>query len=192
MPDELIIDEKNFHEYFHDVRTNKPQRGQVLARYCAWAELVDGKLKRDIIEFLRFQDAKGVPKIMRKMVNATEEDSLRVPKEMLRDLLSGMTVEQVARKEYKFLLEVFFYTKKEYVPKDDPHWSLISLVNLDKFMDDAELDLGKIDKTESKDGLTITTKEVGNEVSLTGPQPGNGQSVETALEGPQGCGDQSG
>src|SRR5262245_8818067 len=110
MPDELIIDDSNFHEYFFNVTTSSPKRGQCIARYCAWADFVDGKFKRDVLEVLKVQDARSVPKMLRKLAGATEEDAYRVPIEMVRDLLSGMTTEQVAKKEYKFMLEVFFYT----------------------------------------------------------------------------------
>ena len=42
-------------------------------------------------------------------------------------------------KIYKYKMEVFYYTKREYVPVDDPHWTIISIANLDKFLDNANL-----------------------------------------------------
>ena len=50
---------------------------------------------------------------------------------MAEDLLAGMTEEDVALKPYKYTLEMFFYSNPNNIPKDDPHWSIISLLNLD-------------------------------------------------------------
>jgi hypothetical protein len=44
---------------------------------------------------------------------------------------------EVENKVYKYKMEVFYYTKREYVPVDDPHWTVISIANLDKFLDNA-------------------------------------------------------
>lgn len=138
MVDELVINESNFHLYFHDVRMNKPQRGQIMARYAATAELFDGRLKKDIIDLMYKDKALAATAVMRKLGCATERDSIRICKEIARDLVSGMTQEEVENKVYKFALEVFYYTKKEYVPVGDPHWSVISLNNLDEFLDVAQ------------------------------------------------------
>ena len=53
MSDEHIIDEKNFDQYFFDVRINKPQKNQVLVKYSAMAELVDGVMKKNLIELCK-------------------------------------------------------------------------------------------------------------------------------------------
>ena len=34
-------------------------------------------------------------------------------------------------------MEVIYYTKREYIPENDPHWTVISIANLDKFLDKA-------------------------------------------------------
>jgi hypothetical protein len=136
---ELIIDESNFSEYFFDVRQNTPQRGQVMARYSAGAEFVDGRLKQDIIDLVRNKDkAAAASRVMRKLGCATEADSFRIPREIAEDLLSGMTAEQVEQKAYKYTIEAFYYTEKQHIPLDDPHWSVISLSNLDEFLDAAD------------------------------------------------------
>ena len=57
--------------------------------------------------------------------------SHRVCREMSQDLLDGMTDKEVAEKEYHYVLEVFYYTKKEYVPKNDLHWETIRLIKFD-------------------------------------------------------------
>jgi hypothetical protein len=170
---ELVIDDTNFAQYFHDVRTNQPQRGQVMARYTAVADFVDGPLKRDLLELLLHHNAMSAPKIMKKMGCAVDGDSYRIPLEMGRDLQAGMAVDLVARKCYRYTVEVFFYTKKEYVPVDDPHWSVISLNNLESFLDAAE------------NRVTITTRKVKDESSKNppaGPEPGDGEGVGPVLE----------
>ena len=50
---EVIINENNFEEYFFDVRKHKPKHGQVMARYAAVAEFVDGMMKKNIIDLLK-------------------------------------------------------------------------------------------------------------------------------------------
>ncbi len=136
---ELVIDEANFDSYFHDVRMNKPRRGQIMARYAATAEFCDGRLKRDVVGLILNKDkAVAATNVMRKLGCATQKDSIRICREIAADLVSGMTEEEVCEKVYKFGFEAFYYTKKEFVPVDDPHWSVISLKNLDEFLDGAQ------------------------------------------------------
>jgi len=134
---ELIIDESNFHEHFFEVnRNHKPQRGQTMAKYTAIVEFVDGNLKRDILNLLvNTQKAQECTILLRKLGGAVEGDALRVCREMAEDLHSGMSVEEVAKKIYKYTFEQFYWTKPENVPDDDPHWSLIEMKNLDQFIE---------------------------------------------------------
>jgi hypothetical protein len=60
---------------------------------------------------------------------------------MAEDLLAGMTHEEVAKKKYKFTIEIYFYTQPEYIPRDDPHWISVSLINLDDQILNKEGDL---------------------------------------------------
>ena len=136
MSDELVIDENNFNQYFRDCRTSRPQRGDFMARYSAIAEFIDGRMKQDIIDLLMNNEkAYAATQVMKKLGCATEFDSIRICKEVAEDLSSGMTPEEVEKKVYEYNLESFYYTKKEYVPVDDPHWTIISIANLDTFLD---------------------------------------------------------
>lgn len=132
---ELEINDKNFSEYFRDVRRSKPERGEVIAKYSAIAEFIDGGEKRQIISLLMDTENKmeATVQIMRKLLFASELDAHQVPRKMAEDLLSGMSADEVAQKPYKYTLEMFFYTKPENIPKDDPHWCCISVLNLDEF-----------------------------------------------------------
>ena len=131
--EETQIDESNFSRYFRDVRTEPMGRGDVMAQYTAAAELVDGNEKRQIISLLKDTEGKmeATAQVMRKLLFAHELDAYRIPRMMAEDMLSGMTDDDVAAKPYKYTLEMFFYAKPEHVPKDDPHWSVISILNLD-------------------------------------------------------------
>jgi hypothetical protein len=142
--DELEITNENFNEYFHDVRKCAPQKGEVMVCYAARAEFVEGREKLHMIHLLQ-KDGKieAAMQVMRKLLFASEKDAFRVPKEILQDLISGMTEEEVLRKPYPYTVEMFFYTKPEYMPKNDPHWSQITLLNLDDFLASKE----KSDKT---------------------------------------------
>lgn len=135
MNDEIIIDENNFEEYFFDVRKHKPKRGQIMARYAAVAEFVDGVMKKNIIELLKKDKAIAATQVLRKLGCATERDSVRLCKEICQDMLSGMSDEEIEQKSYKYTIEVFYYTEQKHMPLDDPHWSVISIKNLDEFLD---------------------------------------------------------
>lgn len=107
-----------------------------MARFVARAELGPGRLKADLIDLL----IKGLPesavKVARKLGCATEIDSVRLCKRLSEDLLS-MWPEEVEKKFHEYDLEVFYYAEKENVPVDDPHWSVVTLRNLDEFLDAA-------------------------------------------------------
>lgn len=134
---EEIITEENFEKYFFDVRRFKPQKGQIMARYAVTAEFIDGPMKQNMIDLLKKDKALAATQVFRKCGCATERDSVRVCKEMCADMLAGLTDEQIEQKPYKYILESFYYTNQENVPLDDPHWSVISIRNLDQFLDAA-------------------------------------------------------
>lgn len=134
--EDIEINELNFSQYFRDVRVSQPERGEVIAQYSACAEFVDGNEKRQIISLLTSTDNKmeATAQVMRKLIHASEVDAYRVPRLMAEDLLSGMGEEEVAAKPYKYTLEMFFYCRPEFIPKDDPHWASISVLNMDDFV----------------------------------------------------------
>ena len=144
-PDALVIDDSNFDEYFFDVRKHKPQQGHVLACYDAIAEFVDGNLKRDIIQLLLQNNKAGetAPRLMQKLAGATNKSAIKVIKEILSDLIAGMSLEEVAQKPYEFHCQHFYYTRKEYLPIGDPHWWSTSL-----------LDVREVDASEVSEKLT--------------------------------------
>lgn len=137
MTDELVINESNFSQYFRDCRISKPEKNDVLAKYSAIAEFVKGRLKSDIIDLLSnySNKAEAAVQVMRKLGCAADKDAIRVCKEIAKDLHEGMSVQDVENKIYKYVFQMFYYTKKDYVPKDDPHWVLIGIENLDSFID---------------------------------------------------------
>jgi hypothetical protein len=105
-------------------------QGHIMAKYSAVAELIDGEGKKDILYLLKLNQAHAASAVMRKMYGAIEPDCYRVCREIVEDLMV-MTEAEVLKKPYKFILEFFYYVKKEYVPKDDPHWQIIDLINFD-------------------------------------------------------------
>jgi hypothetical protein len=129
---EPVITEENFSQYFFDARNHKPEKGQVLACYSAAAEFAEGLEKRNLVELLaRTNKAEAATAVMRKLHQAHPKDAVTVPRQIVEDLMSGMTEDEVVKKPYKFTFQAHFYTKPEYVPKDDPHWSLASLYHVD-------------------------------------------------------------
>ena len=130
----LLIDEKNFSEYFRDISKNKPNKGDIIAVYRAKAFFTDGLMKKDIIDLMQ-KDGKVLSaiKVMQKLGGAVYIDAIRVLKELSNDLLV-MDPEEVEKKEYSFTVEFFYYTKKEFVPKNDPHWDILNICNLNEFL----------------------------------------------------------
>lgn len=156
MTDKLIIDENNFSTYFRDCRTSQPERGDVIACWTGKAEFIDGQMKKDIIDLLLNKDkAFAATQVMRKLGGATQKDCVRVCKEIAVDLAKGMSKEEVEKKVYEYQIELFYYAKKEYIPIDDPHWSVIGINNLDEFLDQANQKL----KIKSKIIETDADKE---------------------------------
>lgn len=159
--EDMEITEDNFHQYFFDVRQHSPQRDHILAKYTAMADFVEGHLKNQTISLLTKTDkAMTVTQMMRKLGCANEVDSYRIPLKIAKDLHNGMSVEEVEAKPYKYQLEMFFYTWKECVPKDDPHWEIISIKNLDDFFEDSD----------DNDEIQITAKIV-EDSSTSSPSP---------------------
>ncbi len=137
---DIVIDESNFDKYFRDVKKSKPQRGDVMAVYRATAELTDGNLKQQIIESLCTEDigAKKSIQLLMKMGQTNRREAVRLIKLICSDLFGGMPKFSVAAKAYKYGFEMFFYTKKEYIPQDSPNWDVVTLKNLEEFLDKSE------------------------------------------------------
>lgn len=130
-----VIDENNFSKYFKDVRNNVIQKGEVISRYTSFAEFVDGNEKRQIIYLVKNTDKmEATAQVMRKLLFASEIDAYRIPRMMAEDMAGGMTEDECAAKVYKYTLEMFFYVNPQHVPKDDPHWSIISVLNLEEYL----------------------------------------------------------
>lgn len=132
MENELVIDNSNFSDYFFNVKDHRPKPGQVMAKFSAVAVFGEGREKTDIINLLVQDKAQQAAAVMEKIHSARVPDNYRVCAEMAEDLLVGMTVEQVQKKEYEFVLEALYYTQKELVPKNDPHWETIQILEYDE------------------------------------------------------------
>ena len=129
--DGIVIDASNFDQYFFDVRQHGPKKGQVMAKFTAMAIFGSGREKMDIIKLLKIDKAQQATQVMQRIHLAKPPDYYRILREMCEDLRNGMTDEEVDQKEYEFVLEAIFYTKKEYVPKRDPHWETLHVLDFD-------------------------------------------------------------
>lgn len=127
---EVLVTNENFADYFFDVRINKPKPGQVLAKFKAVAEFVSGQGKKDIIYLLKIGKVQQAFMVMRKIHGAREEDCYKLLTDICEDLLE-MPDEEVENMVYEFVIELFFYTQKEYVPKS-PNWETIQILEYDK------------------------------------------------------------
>ena len=166
--EELIVTEENFHQHFFDVRQNKPSKGQVIACYSAMADFVRGHEKQNIIDLLVKTSDKMLAcgQIMRKLLYASEIDAYRVPRMMAEDLWNGMTVDQVQDKAYRYKVEIYYYTNPKNVPKDDPHWTIIEILNLEEHLETEQVrsETGETAEIRSKiiHPKTFTEIEDGN------------------------------
>ena len=139
MSEELVIDGSNFDQYFFDVRRYQPKRGQVMARFTAVVELVDGELKNDLIYLLTMTGkARECVTLMTKMGCASEKDAIRICREIAEDLQAGMSGREILDKKYEYVLNSYYYTDKENVPTDDSHWSFVEIANLDEYIEHVE------------------------------------------------------
>lgn len=121
-------------EKFFDIRTHDHQPGQVICEYIATADLVDSEDKRQLISLLSQEDkALAASQVMKNVFGANEPDCYRVPKEMAADLLE-LTPAKVAKKDYRYVFHRYFYAKKEDIPFNDPHWNVVSIQGLGKFL----------------------------------------------------------
>ncbi len=129
--EELVIDQSNFDQYFFPIKKFGPKKGQVMAHYMAIAELVPGEEKGYLVRILATnpRGAEMGVQIMMNAFHSRDADAIRVCREIVEDLVGGMTEEEVVAKPYKYHFDMFFWTKEEYVPKDDPHWDVIRLIN---------------------------------------------------------------
>ena len=129
--DGVVIDKSNFAEYFFDVRQHRPQPGQIMAKFTAVAEFVGEDAKKDIMYLMTLDKAHQAAMVMRKIHGAKEPDCYRVCREIAEDMLYGKPEQEIVDRPYEFVVEFFFYTKREHVPKNDPHWETISLMTYD-------------------------------------------------------------
>jgi hypothetical protein len=129
---DIIVSDEDWGKYFFHVRLNKPKKGQIIARYTAMADMIEGFEKKNIINMLKNTDqVVPVTQAMTRCLNATELESYRVPRRMVQDMIDGMTEEQVYQKPYRYQMEMLYYAFPEHIPQNDPHWSAVSISNLE-------------------------------------------------------------
>ena len=127
---EELISQKETDQLFFDVRTNRPQKDQVMARYSAVAYLVESHEKRNLLDLItKTRKVEAAVQVARRIFCATDVTAIDLIKNMLEDLhISKMSYSDVLKKEHRYILEQFYYTKQENIP-DDPHWECISIMD---------------------------------------------------------------
>ncbi len=118
---------------FLDARKSAPRPDDVMARFRAIADFVEGEDKDIVIQFIKNNPvgASMAVKTLRSRCGALNVDAVRVAMEIAKDLVSGLSDKEVREKPYKMEIEILFYCKKEDVPFS-PHWDLLPTVRLDK------------------------------------------------------------
>lgn len=125
---ETINGIEKFEEKFFDTRKFKPKPNQIMARYRASAIFIDGYDKETVYDLLLSNPvgAKMAVSFMRNRIFATEESAVKLCREMCEDIYFRKSKEEIMSKEYKFTIEMFFYTEKENIP-NDVHWDIIPI-----------------------------------------------------------------
>lgn len=151
MEEELVIDESNFDQYFKEVAFHKPEKGQCMVAYRAMAELLAGDIKKDIIDLLCVEEigAKQAIEHAVKRCKTNYKEATKLVTEICQDLHAGMKKDLVLAKTYEYMLEIFYYTKPSYVPKNDIHWEIITIKNIDEYMQKLEDENNTIKNEES-------------------------------------------
>ncbi len=137
MAEDFVIDETNFGQYFRELNKDIPQKGDVLSVYRAMAELLSGDIKKDIVNLLKTEmevGAKQAIQIAVKLCKTNEKEAIKLVKEICTDLHDGKSEDYIMDKPYQYMVEIFYFTKPEYVP-NDKHWSFISIKNIDEFIE---------------------------------------------------------
>ena len=140
MDDELVIDESNFSNYFTEVGYNKPSKGECMVVYRAVAELHDGDIKRDVINLLCQEEigAKQAIEHVVKRCKTNYKEAIKIVTEICGDLHAGISKDLVLAKTYEYILEIFYYVNPIHVPRNDKHWEVISIKNIDEYMKNLE------------------------------------------------------
>jgi hypothetical protein len=122
---------------FRPLRNNVPEKDDIICSYTAVAYFVNGQFKKSVVENLmtREQGSNVALSQMVNLANARHKEAIECLKEILMDLEAGMSLEMVLMKEYKFIIEAFYYTKPEYVPQNDLHWKIINIKNMEDFVE---------------------------------------------------------
>lgn len=129
MSEDIDVTSENFTQYFRDVRTNRPQKGEIMARFWAVAEFVNGPEKKELINLLKSENVYQAVQSLRKLQGVVAPDCYRVCREICEDLLF-LPEQEVEEKSYRFMIEFFYYTQKQLVPKNK-HWEVIKLLEYD-------------------------------------------------------------
>jgi len=125
--DTVEITNENFDQYFRDARTTKAEQGDVLAKFSAVADFVEGQGKKDIIYLLKIDKAREAAQVMNRIHGAKSPWCYRVPRQIAQDLLT-MDEKDVEKKAYEMVVEFLFWTKKECVPRNDQHWETLDVI----------------------------------------------------------------
>ena len=168
----------DFNKNFRFTDRHKPEKGDIIARFGAIAEIVGGADKNDLIDLcLQPDSAHAAAAMMQKIFCAAEWDCWGVPRQITEDLVNGMTEEEIKKKVYPYAMEMIFYTKPELMPQgdepDSKYWSMIEIVNLKDYLTIEAIDEdGNIIKCGNQTGLQENSSQTD-----TGNNGSDGESV---------------
>jgi hypothetical protein len=114
------------------------------------AEFIDGDIKDFVVAALLKSEmgAEMSTKVMKHHCHATDDYASLIPLQIAKDLKSGMAVDEVKKKPYKFQIEYFYWVLPEYIPTDDIHWEMITVTKAELDMAWKEIELEDMERKE--------------------------------------------
>lgn len=127
MEEDIVIDDSNFHKYFRNTRNSKKQKNDIVVMFFTSAVFASGKLKEEVVDLLATEFS-SVNKCLGKLFKfayAPHAEGMKICKSIIKDYIEGMSKDDIINKEYPFVLQMFFYTKEKYIPKNDRRWLVV-------------------------------------------------------------------
>lgn len=127
MKEEIVIDDKNFSQYFRDIKTSLPTKDDEIVAFRCLAYFCRGELKQQILDFLCYE-FNSVRKCIGKLIKnagTTKTEAIKLLHMMCYDMIYTLNPKDVFEKDYPFIFEKIYYAKKEYIPLDDKRWQIL-------------------------------------------------------------------
>lgn len=125
------------------IQHKNPEIGEYLVIFTCVAELVDSKIKQDILRLLTLgkNEVEDAISILEKHAGCTNLEATKLAHTLCTELSSGKDRQEILNTPHEFIARVFYYGKPEDVPLEDKRWSIHPL----NFTDKSVIDNSSVD-----------------------------------------------